>query len=97
MTDREARRRLTRHYRSILQAINECLYTEDPNQIGSTIDGPKDEYVFEAEAMLPALDPCREPVSFRAKVIEFWPDASNRLVDRLWTLMTEYWRTADFD
>lgn len=63
-------------------ALSHILYEHDPEGMGSTVGAPEDEYDDGAIALLRRLGQL-ESQSMPSLVYEFWPTASDELVDAL--------------
>jgi hypothetical protein len=92
MNRKETNRGRTRRYLQFLNFVSECLYEEDPGGMGISVHAPRDEYIDSAEHLVADLYRCRTRAA-AAKLIRYsFPDATDRLVDRLWELASVYRR-----
>ena len=83
-------KRRTQKYARLLAAISQSLYEEDPDRMGSSGGAPADEHDSPATHLLPQATRCRTRDQLAHVLRGHYPDATDRLIDQLWTQVAEY-------
>jgi hypothetical protein len=91
MTSR-SHRGLGQAYLRLTRQLSHCLWTVDPEFMGSKVQGPSDEYDEAADLMVKGLLVCRSRVEVEQLFAAVYAEDAADLVDCAWLALSDYRR-----